>query len=166
MDAIWAGATGGSQETAVLVFKEDPARVPSRPAARGNPDAEVAETLIDGCICFAIGSGGDAYVVLGVSDRRSGPDAFAGTVRDADWVEKKVFDKTVPNLRVVLRHLSHAPLMTLRQVATQTRDIVAATGADRRDVTQLTYLRQSGRAEKDPTGPSRGPGVRWLTPKR
>lgn len=100
LDAIWAGATGDSQETAVLDFKEDPARVPARPSGRGNPDAAVAEMLIDECICFANGDGGDAHVVLGVSDKRSGPDAFSGTDRDAEWIERKVFDKTRPNLRV------------------------------------------------------------------
>ncbi|WP_137722973.1 ATP-binding protein [Prescottella subtropica] len=100
LDAIWAGATGDSQESTVLDFKEDPARVPGRPVGRGNPDAAVTETLIDECICFANGDGGDAHVVLGVSDKRSGPDAFSGTDRDAEWIERKVFDKTRPNLRV------------------------------------------------------------------
>ncbi len=107
LDAIWAGATGGSQETAVLDFKEDPARVPSRPAGRGNPDAEIAEILIDECICFANGDGGDAHVVLGVSDRLCGPEAFTGTLRDAEWVERKVFDRTLPNLRVEAQPLEH-----------------------------------------------------------
>ncbi|MFD4293667.1 hypothetical protein ACFWPA_05695 [Rhodococcus sp. NPDC058505] len=44
------------------------------------------------------------------------------------------------------------------------RDVVA-TGADGREVTGLlTSLRQSGRAVKDPNGPKRGPGVRWIAP--
>lgn len=100
LDAIWAGATGGSQETAILDFKEDPARTPSRTTGRGNPDAEVVETLIDESICLANGDGGDAYVVLGVSDKRTGAEAFTGTTRAAEWIEKKIFDKTRPNLRV------------------------------------------------------------------
>ncbi|WP_305093104.1 RNA-binding domain-containing protein [Prescottella sp. R16] len=100
LDEIWAGATGDSQESAVLDFKEDPARISSRPTGRGNPDAAVAETLINECICFANGAGGEAYIVLGVSDKRAGPDAFSGTGRDTEWIERKVFDKTRPNLRV------------------------------------------------------------------
>lgn len=107
LDAVWAGATADSQETAVLDFKEDPARIPGRDSAKGNPDAQVIELLIDVCICFANGDGGDAHVLLGVSDKRSGAGAFTGTTREAGWVEKKVFDKTVPNLRVEAEALEY-----------------------------------------------------------
>lgn len=62
------------------------------------------------------------------------------TVSVQDWVEE---------------HLRAGEVLT-------NRDIVDATGADAKEVTQLLgYLRQSGRLHKDPNGPSRGPGVRW-----
>ena len=43
------------------------------------------------------------------------------------------------------------------------RDVVTATGADAREVTTiLRYLQTSGVLTKDPTGPGRGPAVRWI----
>lgn len=100
LDAIWSGSTGDSQETATLDFTEDPTQVPNRPSGKGNPDAEAAEMLISECVCFANGSEGEAFVVLGVSDKRAGTAAFTGTTRAAEWVERKIFEKTKPNLRV------------------------------------------------------------------
>ena len=47
--------------------------------------------------------------------------------------------------------------------AVTNRDVVAATGADAREVTTiLRYLQTSGVLTKDPTGPGRGPAVRWI----
>lgn len=43
------------------------------------------------------------------------------------------------------------------------RAVASSTGADGRDVTAtLRFLRDSGIIRKDPDGPERGPGVRWI----
>lgn len=43
------------------------------------------------------------------------------------------------------------------------REVTASTGAPSREVTKvLRYLADSHRIQKDPEGPSRGPGVRWI----
>ncbi|TQE43865.1 AAA family ATPase [Corynebacterium phoceense] len=94
--AIYDGATGDSQESPTLDFKEDPAVH----AQARNPDAHLIEFLIDETICFSNADGGTAYIVLGVSDKKSGPSAFTGTHRDITWLETKIFDGTRPNIRV------------------------------------------------------------------
>jgi hypothetical protein len=55
LDAVWAGATADSMESAVLDFKEDPARAAG--ASGGNPDARVVEMLLDEAVCLANGDG-------------------------------------------------------------------------------------------------------------
>ena len=46
------------------------------------------------------------------------------------------------------------------------RDVVEATGADSKEVSAtLSHLQRLGRAAKDPDGPSRGPSVRWISPR-
>lgn len=99
LKAIVEGATGDALETATLDFKEDPARIPGR-ATKGNPDARAVETILDACICFANGSAGDAHIVLGVADNRPGPEAISGTAYEPAWLEHRVFEGTVPKLRV------------------------------------------------------------------
>lgn len=56
--------------------------------------------ILDECICFVNGTGGDAHIVLGVSDKEAGSAAFSGTTADVDELERHVFNRTVPNLRV------------------------------------------------------------------
>lgn len=96
LTAIFEGATGNDRESAVLDFKEDPART----GERGNADARAIEILLDEAICFANGVAGDGYIVFGVADKTPGPAAFTGTDRDADYLVKRILDKTRPPLRV------------------------------------------------------------------
>lgn len=57
--------------------------------------------------------------------------------------------------RWILDHLEDSRSLTNREVTN-------ATGAVSREVTRvLRYLADTQRISKDPTGPSRGPGVRW-----
>ena len=74
LQAILDGSTPDSVETQHLDFKEDPAF-----AARthGNPDAERMRILLDAAICFA-NADGESFIVLGLRDKASGPDAFTG----------------------------------------------------------------------------------------
>ena len=95
LSAISAGESAGSQESAVLDFKEDPIHYPG-----GNPDAQLIDFLADEVICFSNADNGVAFIVLGVNDRRSGLSAFTGTDRECDWLIKKIYDNTVPSIQV------------------------------------------------------------------
>lgn len=94
---ISAGETGGALEDETLDFKEDPGRV--KPTADGG-DAKLIDMLLDECVCLANGDGGDAHIILGVADKVGGSVAFTGTDRDPQWIEQKVFNNTIPQLRV------------------------------------------------------------------
>ncbi|WP_426705854.1 ATP-binding protein [Corynebacterium auriscanis] len=96
LEAIWTGATGDSQETPTLDFKEDPARHPNAK----NPDASLVEFLIEETICFSNADNGTSFLILGVADKQSGPQAFTGTDREIDWIVHKIFENTRPNIRV------------------------------------------------------------------
>ncbi|WP_299139106.1 ATP-binding protein [uncultured Corynebacterium sp.] len=110
--AIESGMTGDSQEGQLLDFKEDPAYYPRN----RNPDATLIEFLIDETICFSNADAGVAYIVLGVSDKKSGPEAFTGTSRNIEWIEQKIFRGTRPGIRVEGTELYHcgARLICLR----------------------------------------------------
>ena len=107
LDAIRAGGTGAAFESPTLDFKEDPNRVRRTGGSRGNPDAKVVDMLLDASICFANGSAGDAHIVLGVADKQPGADAFTGTGYDPEWLEHRVFEGTVPQLRIEAREILH-----------------------------------------------------------
>lgn len=107
LEAIRAGSTGDALESETLDFKEDPTRVAGQTRPRGNPDAKTVETVLDASICFANGSAGDAHIVLGVSDKQSGPAALTGTAYEPSWLEHRVFEGTVPKLRVEAREVEY-----------------------------------------------------------
>lgn len=110
--AIQAGATGDSQESERLEFKEDPA-VHQR---SGNPDVLLTEVLANEAVCLSNGEAGVSFIVVGVSDKVAGPGAFSGTDRQEEWFEKKIFDNTQPNINVEATELSWegARLVVLR----------------------------------------------------
>lgn len=97
LEEVWAGASGSSVESDVLELKEDPSRLPQ--ASQG-ARANLIEKLIDESVCFANSDVSEGYILLGVSDRQRGPAAFTGTDFETDDLERKIYQGTVPNLRV------------------------------------------------------------------
>lgn len=89
MEAVWAGhRTVAEAESQTLDFKED---APSeRESCR-----EMAET----CLCLANTDGG--WIVQGVRDASTGPDAFLGTGLDPELLRARVRDLTRPALDIV-----------------------------------------------------------------
>ena len=112
LQAIADGATGDEMETQNLEFKEDPA-VHQR---NRNPDAALVEILADEVVGFSNADAGVGYIVVGVSDRLSGPKAFTGTDRQPEWFERKIFANTQPNINVEASELifEEARLVVLR----------------------------------------------------
>lgn len=97
IEQVWAGASGSSVESDVLELKEDPSRLPQ--ASQG-ARASLIEKLIDESVCFANSDAPEGYILLGVSDRQGGRAAFTGTDLETDDLERKIYQGTVPNLRV------------------------------------------------------------------
>lgn len=94
---IAAGATAHSLEDEHLDFKQDPATIPA-PHTPGNPQARLVEMLVEAVICFSNAEGG--LIVLGVADRVAGPNALMGTPADVDFVRRRIWANTQPNLPV------------------------------------------------------------------
>jgi ATP-dependent DNA helicase RecG len=93
--AIEAGTPARTFESQTLEFKQEKAT-----------QGETERDLADAAICLANANGG--IVVVGVSDRLSGPAAFLGTGLNADDVRKAVYALTAPSLLVTVTPLTHA----------------------------------------------------------
>lgn len=96
LSEIEAGKKADSLESQILDFKEDPAVHPQNK----NPDADLLEFLYNEVICFANADGGVAHIVLGVNDKKGGPEAFTGTDRSPEWLVEKIYNNTEPHLQV------------------------------------------------------------------
>lgn len=109
---ILEGGSADSLEGQHLDFKEDPARS-RRPAP--NPDAKRIEILLEAAVCFA-NADGESHLVLGVSDKVSGPAAFTGTAADPDTVRRRIFDRSEPGLAVEIHevHVGSIRLLDIR----------------------------------------------------
>ncbi|MDY5784670.1 RNA-binding domain-containing protein [Corynebacterium sp.] len=100
LHAIWQGATADSVESETLEIKEDPAHLNHGEGIGGNAQAKLVEKLIDEAICLANGDSAMGHIVVGISDKTGGPSGFTGTDLDTDFIERKIFGGTRPNLRV------------------------------------------------------------------
>lgn len=83
-------------EGQLLELKEDPAVHMDHRAA----DAKLVEILVDEIVCLANGDGGEKHLIIGVAEKKHGPEAFTGSSRDVQWLRKRIFDRTRPNLTV------------------------------------------------------------------
>ncbi|PFG27796.1 ATP-dependent DNA helicase [Corynebacterium renale] len=129
--SIYEGATADSQESTVLEFKEDPAL---NEKSRGrNARAEIIEKLIEESICMANGPASGGYIVVGIADKKAGPEAFLGTDLDEEDVAKKIFNRTKPNMRVDVTPVMLGDVRVLVVYVPEALDV---------------YSRQSGAASK------------------
>lgn len=96
LEAIHAGATADSQESLTLEFKEDPAQRPGKEKAR----ADFLAKLIDEAMCIANSEAATGDIVVGVSDKTAGPNAFTGTELVEEDIARSIFNRTKPNMNV------------------------------------------------------------------
>ncbi|MCQ9342619.1 RNA-binding domain-containing protein [Corynebacterium kozikiae] len=89
--------TPDSQESQTLDFKEDPVTTTSKGS---NPDAKLIDIILKAVVCMANGNDEDSFVVLGVRDQARGEEALMGTEREPDWLRRKIFNGTTPELDV------------------------------------------------------------------
>ncbi|WP_279101972.1 RNA-binding domain-containing protein [Gordonia bronchialis] len=87
---IRGGASGDSLESATLDFKTE----------KTSGFKETAIDLAEACVCFANASGGT--IVVGVRDKPGGPEAFAGSMLDAEKLRSAIYDRTEPHMTVTV----------------------------------------------------------------
>ncbi|MGI3903413.1 MAG: RNA-binding domain-containing protein [Janthinobacterium lividum] len=87
IDRIAAGAAARDCESSTLDFKEEKA-----------VSKETDKILAEAAICFANTAGG--VVVLGVSDKVKGTNAFTGTTLKPDQIKQRIYELTRPHLNV------------------------------------------------------------------
>jgi ATP-dependent DNA helicase RecG len=85
LEAVRAGRRAQELESSTLEFKEE-AKV----------EHDTIRSILDAALCFANTSGG--IVVLGVSDKLSGPTAFKGTSLEVENVKRRVYELSRPHL--------------------------------------------------------------------
>lgn len=99
---IGAGAIPSTLESPRLDFKQPKAT-----------DDETARDLAEAALCFANANGG--VIVVGVADKIPGPAALVGTEVDPDFVQRRIYQLTVPPLLVhaEARHEGDARLLVV-----------------------------------------------------
>lgn len=70
---------------------------------QGRSRSDTADDLAEAAACFANASGGT--VVVGVSDKVRGEGALVGTDLETSFVRRRIFEKTQPNLDVVVKEI-------------------------------------------------------------
>ncbi|MDO4761640.1 MAG: ATP-binding protein [Corynebacterium sp.] len=98
LNRIWAGERAADCEDATLDFKEEPTRHNYGTDQRVKD--KLKDLITDACICFANGEEEYAYLILGVSDKARGPEAFRGTSADVHSLRQAVYDRTQPKFQV------------------------------------------------------------------
>jgi ATP-dependent DNA helicase RecG len=88
LEAVAGGTVAAELESETLDFKEEDRR------SRGDTE----KLMRDAALCFANHIGG--AVVLGVNNKKGGPDAFVGTSLSAGDLKKRIYELTEPPLLV------------------------------------------------------------------
>jgi ATP-dependent DNA helicase RecG len=104
LEAVAGGAVAGTRETETLDFKEEDRR------SRGDTE----KLMRDAALCFANHIGG--AVILGVDNKKAGPEAFVGTTLLAGDLKKRIYELTEPPLLVDIApiHYEGADLLVMR----------------------------------------------------
>ncbi len=116
LDAIHAGQRAASFESRVLEFKQE----------KPTPE-ETERDVAEAAICLANGIGGT--VVVGVSDRTTGPAALMGTALDPDRLRKTIHATTQPNLLVEVEAQTHFGVRLLVVLVPEGIEVYASASA-------------------------------------
>lgn len=135
--------TGNSQESQLLIFKENPARFPRNQ----NPEATLIEFLIDETTWFSNTDAGVGYIVLGVSDKSLGLEHLQEHQEKSIGSHRRFLE--VLNLRLSRRPIMHRHV---RDGALKTSGLVSAN-----ECQDVTFTRGQGSRARDFRG-----GTNWL----
>jgi ATP-dependent DNA helicase RecG len=99
IQAVLAGARAHDVETETVDFTEEHGSVRpdgsrTRISSRSEP---AARALAEEAACLAMSPGGGVLVV-GVNDAAAGRDAFVGSYLDLDWLRRRIYALTQPNM--------------------------------------------------------------------
>lgn len=103
-----------SLEDSYLEFKTDEPTV-----------KETAQDLAEAAVCFANAAGGS--IVLGISDKLTGPAAFIGTRYSADDLRARIHALTVPPMTVAVLKLHHSEVDLVVLQVQQGLDVYSTT---------------------------------------
>lgn len=131
LEAIAGGATANEVEDQGLEFK-----------AQGRSRSDTADDLAEAAACFANASGGT--VLVGVADKVRGPTAVVGTDLEPGFVRRRIFEKTHPNLDVVVRELTYVGKRLLSIEVQEGLDVYVANGKAPRRRFEASCLPLSG----------------------
>lgn len=109
------GATADELEHQQLDFK-----------VQGRSRSDTADDLAEAAACFANASGGT--VIVGVADKVRGAGAFVGTDLETSFVRRRIFEKTQPNLDVVVREITFGGKRILAVEVQEGLDVYVANG--------------------------------------
>lgn len=112
---ITQGATADEIEHQQLEFK-----------VQGRSRSDTADDLAEAAACFANASGGT--VIVGVADKVRGEGAFIGTDLETIFVRRRIFEKTQPNLDVVVKEITYAGKRFLAIEVQEGLDVYVANG--------------------------------------
>lgn len=115
LDRIAQGATADELEDQQLDFK-----------LQGRSRSDTADDLAEAAACFANASGGT--VIVGVADNVRGKAALIGTDLETGFVRRRIFEKTQPNLDVVVREFTHTGKRLLAVEVQEGLDVYVANG--------------------------------------
>jgi ATP-dependent DNA helicase RecG len=96
---VSAGARGADAETELVDFKlEAGSRARHGVAVEISArDDHAAKELAKEAACFSNSPQG-GILVVGVDDKKAGPDAFIGTRLDTEWLRRRIWEMTQPSL--------------------------------------------------------------------
>ncbi|WP_181833775.1 ATP-binding protein [Acidipropionibacterium virtanenii] len=112
----------------------------SRRRAVHAPDT--ADDLAEAAACFANASGGT--IIVGVADKVRGTEAFLGTDLEPGFVRRRVFERTQPNLDVMVREFNYAGKRLLLITVQEGLDVYVANGKAPRRRFEASCLPRSG----------------------
>lgn len=101
INAVMAGDFARDQESEVVDFKEEAGstdRAGHRTAIGGRHEPAAAALAVEASCLANTTNGG--ILVIGVDDKASGASAFVGAQSDADWLRRRIWALTQPNLTV------------------------------------------------------------------
>lgn len=114
LTSISRGTRAADVESSTLEFKQD-----------GRSVADALENVADAAICLANTAGGT--IVIGISDKHGGQDAFIGSRLDAEAVKRRIHQLSVPPLLVNVSEMTRFGVRLLVVTVPQGMDIHADT---------------------------------------
>jgi ATP-dependent DNA helicase RecG len=114
LDAVWAGTPAGDLESETVDFKQQKSDV-----------KEACTHLAEAAVCFANSGGG--LIVVGISDRPGGENAFLGSTLDPTMLRARIYRSTSPGLLVEVEEVRYRGIRLLAVTVPEGLDVYSST---------------------------------------